>query len=136
MDSPSGGLGTPNPGRPEKSGGLSQRNAVAGFYQTWWISPDGIVHDAVRDGAPGHCAWLMENFSISSRSDARRLGWVRVGWNLTRFYVDGRPDRIDAHREAIQELLLGHPMVTEVLLEVGSDLDSVMAPEEFLNGGR
>lgn len=112
----------------------AQDNPVAGFYQTWWISPDGVVYDALRDGAPGHCAWLEEKFGICSRSDARRLGWVRVGWNLTRFYVDGRRDRVKANMPEIVHLLSRHSMVTEVLLEEGSDLDSVLTPEEFLAG--
>jgi len=93
------------------------------------------LHDAVRRGAPGHCAWLEENFGIGSRDDARRLGWIRVGWNLTRFYVDGRPDRIAANRPQIETLLQKHEMVTEVLLDEGSDLDSILTPAEFLGGG-
>lgn len=139
MDSASGGLaagapgrssGAPGPGELER--GSPQRNPVADFYQTWWISPQGAVFDALRAGAPGHCAWLEEKYGICSRDEARRLGWVRVGWNLTRFYVDGRPARIEANRTVIEELLGRHQMVTEVLLEQGSDLDSILTPEEFL----
>jgi len=111
---------------------LMNANPVAGYYQTWWISPQAEVFEALRRGAPGHCAWLEENFGIGSREDARRLGWIRVGWNLTRFYVDGRSERIKANRPKIEELLLAHPMVTEVLMEIGSDLDVVTTPEEFL----
>ena len=107
------------------------RNPVADFYETWWISPKGEVHEALRDGAPGHCAWLEERFGICSRAEARSKGWVRVGWNLTRFYIDGKPEKIEASREKIESLLIQHQMVTEVLLEVGSDLDSVMKPKEF-----
>lgn len=117
------------PGPRDKTG---RPNPVADYYRTWWISPTGDVHDALRDGAPGHCAWLEQNFGICSRREARLLGWVRVGWNLTRFYIDGSPDRIEANRPAIEKLLLEHRMVTEVLVENGSDLDSVLTPEEFL----
>lgn len=139
MDSASGGLAAGAPkGNAEASGSgelqtASPRlNPVADFYETWWISPQGAVFDALRDGAPGHCAWLEEKFGICSRDEARKLGWVRVGWNLTRFYVDGRPGRIQANRNVIEELLGRHQMVTEVLLEQGSDLDSILTPEEFL----
>lgn len=136
MDSKSGGLGARPHSTRSIDAGPRQQNPVAQFYQTWWISPTGEVHDALRDGAPGHCAWLEEKFGICSRSEARRLGWVRVGWNLTRFYIDARPDRIEANRPVIEGLLLRHQMVTEVLLETGSDLDSVLSPNEFLASGK
>ena len=113
---------------------LPQDNPVAQYYETWWISPGGALYDAVRRGAPGHCAWLEENFGICSREEARGLGWIRVGWNLTRFYVDGNPVRIAANRSQIEELLQRHPMVTEVLVDEGSDLDSIMTPTQFLRG--
>ncbi|MGH2767643.1 MAG: hypothetical protein ACRDIF_01625 [Actinomycetota bacterium] len=108
-----------------------QPNPVAAWYETWWISPEGMVHDAVEDGVPGHCGWLRERFGICSRPEARAAGWIRVGWNMTNFYVDGRPERIEAERAKVEELLMRHPMVTRVLLEHGSDLDSVLTPEEF-----
>jgi hypothetical protein len=130
VDSKGGGLGSP-----EERRRAAQQSAVAGFYETWWISPDGKLYDALREGAPGHCAWLEENFGICSRSEARQLGWVRVGWNLTRFYIDGKPGRIEANRSTIEDLLTRHAMVTEVLLEHGSDLDSIVTPQEFLTAG-
>lgn len=108
-----------------------EQNPVATYYETWWISPEGIVHDAVRRGVPGHCTWLEEEFGICSRAEARARGWLRVGWNMTQFYVDGRPERIEAERGRIEELLLRHPIVTRVLLENGSDLDTVLTPQEF-----
>ncbi len=111
--------------------GTMDANPVAQFYETWWISPAGEVYDAVDRGVPGHCTWLEKNFGICSRPEARARGWIRVGWNLTNFYVDGPPERVQAERATIEELLLRHPMVTRVLLEEGSDLDAVMTPEEF-----
>lgn len=116
-----------------RGGGLQPGNPVAAFYRTWWISPRGDVHDAVSSGVPGHCGWLREHFGICSREEARAGGWIRVGWNLTQFYVDGAADRVTAHRDKIEELLLAHPMVTRVLVEHGSDLDAVLTPGEFFS---
>ena len=110
---------------------MGPNNPVSDYYDTWWISPQGELHNALREGAPGHCAWLEEEYGICSRSEARAKGWIRVGWNLQQFYVDGRPERIEAERSKVEELLVGHPMVTRVLLEVGSDLDAVLTPAEF-----
>ncbi len=68
---------------------------------------------------------------ICSREEARKLGWVRVGWNMSEFYVDGRLERVRAVHHTIEELLLRHPGVTRLMLETGSDLWSVLTPEEF-----
>jgi len=110
-------------------------NPVAHLYQTWWISPAGDLYDAVRRGIPGHCAWLEEVFGICSREEARQSGWVRVGWNMYEFYVDGRLERVRAAHHTIEELLLDHPAVTRVVLETGSDLWSVLTPQQFLERG-
>lgn len=110
---------------------MARPNPVSAFYQTWWISPEGEVFDAVQRGVPGHCTWLEERFGICSRPEARARGWIRLGWNMGQFYVDGRPERIEAERAKIEELMLRHQHVYRVLVETGSDLDAVMTPEEF-----
>lgn len=108
-------------------------NPVSGYYETWWISPEGEVYDAVDRGVPGHCAWLRERFGIPSREEACDLGWIRVGWNMQQFYVQGRPERIEEARPEIEQLLLRHPMVVRVLVDDGSPLSPVLTPEEFFS---